>query len=152
MRTVGLYESSTSTPSYQFGFSVCPTLCFGRVGVLTSLPSDDQQIVSALRARASPFHHIQLLTTLAVVALGSRQECFRRESGPGARWLWLLSGRLRRHARTHPPVDQRAPARHTFHHTGGGNTKTSGPSKTAGDRAPEISNYKLPHTPVFVFT
>src|SRR6266853_3012533 len=35
---------------------------------------------------------------------------------------------------------------------GGGNTKPFDPSKTTGDRAPEISNYKLPHTPVSVFT
>jgi hypothetical protein len=74
-----------------------------------------EQTHSDLRARASSFHHVQLLPARSIPAFGPRQECVCPDSPPSPGPLRVLPRGLRRHAGSRSFADRRADQGNAFH-------------------------------------
>jgi len=82
---------------------------------LISLALHGLQAHSPLWMRASPLHHLYLLSTPAAAALGSSQKYFCPDSWRGARPFRLFPSGLRRYAGAHSPAHRRAGQGNPFH-------------------------------------
>src|ERR1700690_609896 len=103
-----------------------------------------QRTSSPVWTAPSPLHHVQLLSAVALVGLGAREEFVCEDSGPGPRPLRVRPRRLRRYAQPHSPGHRRTRHRDSIHRLAGPEAACVAPLATQAATATLLPATKTP--------